>query len=856
MTVTNKIVSITTAMATSLVAQNAEAKILPPPRPMPMPSIVIVGQQTNEAPIKIENTEKVIENNGFFSRVRTTFTFTNPNGRVMTGELEFPIPDEAFVCGYSLEINGEMVPGVVCEKEKARVAFENEMRKGVDPGIVEQVKGNIWRTRIFPLNPNTPRKAEVDYIVQNETITIKELIERNGDDFFKAVITDDEAKQISIAEKISLFTKGTILWDASLSAKEKAKAWHEKLASLPEKGEWKLIVFRHVRETEQIFTDKADLLKALEAIVYDGGTSLNAALSGIDEDALLFSDEISTMDLQIVKYENLENLIIASRDDKPKRKIEVSKIDAVKVDPPPQESTLLASVWASRRMQDLASQADSRKDEFLSLGRKYGVAGPGLSLIVLENLRQWLDNKIEPPESLSIHKEWVETRAAEDDLIAEKKLKADHEQRLLTYWEERVKWWNDPKPKKQTPKSGLFDTVGSRDQINQNDVMPDPVSAPVERTMFSINEEVLFENNAVDFSITGARRYARAVKSASSTVKPPEPTASVTLKAWDPKTPYIDALKAAPKGEAYNVYLKEREKYSASPAFYLDCAGWFFKAGETKLAERIITNLSEFKLEDAALWRTMGWRLREAGSYKLTIDVFSKVFNMRNEEGISYRDLAIVNAEYGKKLYSEGNYKLAKDTLEEALVLFRDAAFKVHTRRSMRRGNDFQVAIIALEELNGLISWIEAQKWTDGMKPVIPELDEVYRRDLPVKIRIVMSWDADQTDIDLHVLEPNGEEAYYGHRRTSEGGFVSEDVTTGYGPEEYLRKDAESGIYKVLSNYFASHQTALTGATTVTATVYTDWGKANEKMQIMSLRLDKPKDKYFIGEIKIAEQAQ
>ena len=68
--------------------------------------------------------------------------------------------------------------------------------------------------------------------------------------------------------------------------------------------------------------------------------------------------------------------------------------------------------------------------------------------------------------------------------------------------------------------------------------------------------------------------------------------------------------------------------------------------------------------------------------------------------------------------------------------------------------------------------------------------------------------------------------------------------------EEYLRKEG-LGTFKVLSNYFASHQTALTGATTVTATVYTDWGTAAEKLKIMTLRLDKPKDKHLIGEITV-----
>ena len=101
------------------------------------------------------------------------------------------------------------------------------------------------------------------------------------------------------------------------------------------------------------------------------------------------------------------------------------------------------------------------------------------------------------------------------------------------------------------------------------------------------------------------------------------------------------------------------------------------------------------------------------------------------------------------------------------------------------------------------------------------------------------------------MLEPNGEEAFYQNRRTAEGGFVSEDVTTGYGPEEYLKKDLEEGVYKILTNYYASRQTALTGATTVTATVYTDWGTAQEKRRILTLRLDKPKEKHLIGEVKL-----
>ena len=894
-------------------ALNAQSKtVIPVPEPpIPPPEIRVVDLRSSEKPVAVEKSEAVVSENTFFKRVKATFTFLNPNQRTMAGEFEFPIPAGAFVCGYALEVNGEMVPGVVCEKEKARVAFENEVRKGVDPGIVEQVKGNIWKTRIFPLNPNTPRKAEVEYIAPKSfgDDCVSVVFERDGDDYFMASVPGKDGKSSqTISDKIAGFTKGTIIWDASLSAKAHAAAWRKKLESLPEKGEWSLVIFRNHCESYAAtfgFTKKS-LLEKIDAIEYDGGTDISEALKGLGGadhplPALLFSDEIDTLGLEKPNYESIQGLTVASRDDVSARTVEVRKLNPGEeklISIAPVEGKLLATVWASRRMEDLASQADSRKDEFLALGRKYGVAGPGLSLIVLERLEQWLEHKIEPPANLAIHDEWVRRRAADDDPIAEKKAKAEHEQRLLQYWEERVKWWNSPKPQKNTPKSGLFDgvanAVGVRRRERRNEAMAmhsasaaveDGMVAPAAR-MSAAREAEEFESVMAQSAVRGERYLTssgRAAKSAAPRGAAGSGTApTVTLKAWDPKAPYIDALKAASKGEAYKVYLKEREKYADSPAFYLDCAGWFYKAGETMYAERILTNLAEFKLEDAALWRSMGWRAREAGDYVLAILAFRKALALRGEEAQSRRDLALVLMESGKAWIADGDKErlletvkksialrncydpsdtpekrirdhagVARTQLEEAMKLFAEAAFKTSARRSGRRGNDFQVSVIALEELNGLISWVNAVEWPDGKKPAIPEFDAAYRRDLPMKLRIVMSWDADETDIDIHVLEPNGEEAFYQNRRTAEGGFVSEDVTTGYGPEEYLKKELESGEYKILSNYFASHQTALTGATTVTATVYTDWGTSQEKRQVLTLRLDKPKDKHLVGVVEL-----
>ncbi len=855
-------------LATAALATTTNAKsIMPRPIPEPVPPPVIrpTDLRAGEKPVAVETDGgNTVEDNGLYRRVKTTFTFTNPNARQMSADFEFPIPADATVCGYALEVNGSMVPGVVCGKEKARVAFESEKAKRVDPGIVEHVKGNVWKTRIFPLSPKTPRKAEVEYIVPVDEAAPKTVYERDGDDVFVGMRGENVAAPASVKDKIAAFTKGTIVWDASGSAAPLAAAWRKKLEALPDTGEWSLVIFRNDCQT---FTranglTKERILKEIDGLDYDGGTDIAAALRLLGSadfplPALLFTDEIDTLGLAAPQYDDRLDVVVASRDDVPVRAVTVRRLakgeklpDGAVV----KDGKLLATAWAANRVKDLAAQAESRAEEFLALGRRYGVASDVTSLIVLETLQQYLEHKIEPPQSMSFHGEWKRRRAAEDDQIAAKEAQAEHERDLLRLWKERVTWWNNPIPRKRTPQSGLFEgetmavppAAVARRSMNRSvrasaaadfdDMEAAPAAAEMRMAAPAMAAERMEARRAAPQSLAKSAAVPRGAAGSGG--------ATITLAAWNPRTPYLKAIDACGDGDAaYAEYLRQKKEHGAAPAFYMDCASLFFRKGWRLRGWRILSNMAEFKLEDAAVWRAMGWRLREAGQYNEAEICFRKALKLRNEEGQSRRDLALVLSESGKAAKNAA-------ALTEAMKLLKEAAFTNFARRSGRRSNDRQVSIVALEELNALIAWCNAVTWPDGKPPAVPELDAAYRRDLPVKIRIVLSWDADETDIDLHVLEPDGEEAYYSHRRTSSGGFVSEDVTTGYGPEEYLRKEG-IGTFKVLSNYFASHQTALTGATTVTATVYTDWGTAAEKLKILTLRLDKPKDKHLIGEITV-----
>jgi len=98
----------------------------------------------------------------------TTFdiTFYNPNNRILEGELEFPLVDGQNIIRYALDINDKLREGVIVEKAKGRIAFENTIRRKVDPGLVEKTKGNNFRTRIYPL----PAKGTRHIVIAAEQV--------------------------------------------------------------------------------------------------------------------------------------------------------------------------------------------------------------------------------------------------------------------------------------------------------------------------------------------------------------------------------------------------------------------------------------------------------------------------------------------------------------------------------------------------------------------------------------------------------------------------------------------------------------------------------------------------------------
>jgi len=86
-----------------------------------------------------------------------------------------------------------------------------------------------------------------------------------------------------------------------------------------------------------------------------------------------------------------------------------------------------------------------------------------------------------------------------------------------------------------------------------------------------------------------------------------------------------------------------------------------------------------------------------------------------------------------------------------------------------------------------------------------------YSKAPPKAMKIVLMWDTDRTDVDLHVTEPTGEVCFYGNRNSKIGGSLDVDVTNGYGPEVYTLAAPTKGVYKISVQYFSDNGNPQTG---------------------------------------------
>jgi hypothetical protein len=209
----------------------------------------------------------------------------------------------------------------------------------------------------------------------------------------------------------------------------------------------------------------------------------------------------------------------------------------------------------------------------------------------------------------------------------------------------------------------------------------------------------------------------------------------------------------------------------------------------------------------------LGYRFKEYGEYALAVFVCRKVAEWRPMEPQSHRDYALALADNGEP-------QAALDTLCALLK-------KPYSRNILNRTRGIEEVIVT--DINHLIA----------KNPNIDtsKIDKRLLVNIPVDIRVVINWNMDNTDLDLHVKDPAGESSYYGNRSTKIGGRASAGIASGYGPEQFLLKKAIPGKYQVSVYYYGAREFANAGPSTVMAEIYTKHGGKPERRQVVCLQL-------------------
>jgi len=233
--------------------------------------------------------------------------------------------------------------------------------------------------------------------------------------------------------------------------------------------------------------------------------------------------------------------------------------------------------------------------------------------------------------------------------------------------------------------------------------------------------------------------------------------------------------------DRFRYYLTSRSILGGEKLFQAESA-LAMREASPELALRVLTDLIEAYPDDAATLRIIGRVLSAWGRDDLARLVFERALEISPRETQTWRELFLLDAREGKEK-------------ELAELKTRYTAFDRDARMSQ---TDDALQIELLRRRSGAD----------------------LRIDPTSELQVEAMWDSNYTDVDLHVIEPGGEEVYYSHRESANKGLLHADITTGFGPETYTIPHKAAGPYQIVLHNYNGDDTRMTMETLVHVIIY------------------------------------
>jgi hypothetical protein len=292
--------------------------------------------------------------------------------------------------------------------------------------------------------------------------------------------------------------------------------------------------------------------------------------------------------------------------------------------------------------------------------------------------------------------------------------------------------------------------------------------------------------------------------------------------------------------QGYAAALREQETaHGTVPAFYFDVAEWLHQRGRTAEARAYVLNAMETPAADTRTLAVLADRLLRYGDLERAVWAYERLLFLEADRPQPRRNLALALIARAERAGAtagarRADYARAVELLAEVALTPWSQAYE-------------GIELIALTEANRVIPRMRDLGAQPDLDPRLIDL-------LDVDLRVTLEWSTDATDMDLWVDEPGGERAYYGNQLTALGGRVSNDMTAGYGPEEYQIRRAAPGRYTVRVDTYRTDRLDPNGPVTIRARLHRNWGRASESVQELNveLRPEEGEDEQLVGHIDVS----
>ena len=259
-----------------------------------------------------------------------------------------------------------------------------------------------------------------------------------------------------------------------------------------------------------------------------------------------------------------------------------------------------------------------------------------------------------------------------------------------------------------------------------------------------------------------------------------------------------------------------------------------FAANQIDDGLRVLSNLIETNPGNIVASRDVAFTALKWERPTAAYHLLRRVSRLRPYEGHVYTALAECLRQMGKTELAIIFYEVAVngDFAQRNADFRKIATFEyLHLLREINEGR----LMTAMED------YALARKKTLLKNAVVKEADLV----------VTMMWNTDRTDVDLHVVEPSGEECYYKNSSTKAGGKITADITDGFGPEMYYIKKSKPGKFIIKANNYASDRNRTKVQSKLFFTIYENFGTPREKRTRKTVAVSHEKEMVRVHEVVI-----